>query len=204
MMGAAAQAEIACIMLGAGADPAAADAAGRTAGSYATSAALRQLLAGAAAGTSGGGAEPAGAAGVEAVVLVPALGLAAVKQGPSKKELVGRVPRARCETHGKERSASVTRRPRLRARGLDHLKIPPPVTHATARPQVQGALQSGLAAAGAATTATSSDGGTEASGPSGTEAFLIKEALRKHTSEEPDGWRLGSEVAPQSPLSRGV
>ena len=36
---------------------------------------------------------------------------------------------------------------------------------------------------------------TSEAGGGGAEALILKEALRPHTSEEPEGWRLGSEVA---------
>ena len=87
MMGAQAQADIACTMLEAGADPNANDNSGRASASYASSRALQQLLASRVASTSGGGAGGEAAAGAEQVaVWMPAM--VAAKQGPSKKELV--------------------------------------------------------------------------------------------------------------------
>ncbi|KIZ06263.1 Ankyrin-1 [Monoraphidium neglectum] len=61
---------------------------------------------------------------------------------------------------------------------------------------LQEALQEGLATSGVSVAVAISDG-EEVAAAAGPEAFLIKQALRKHTSEEPDGWKLGSEVAPQ-------
>jgi len=58
--------------------------------------------------------------------------------------------------------------------------------------KLQAAMQQGLAAAGVAITIVPGEGEAPAAG---TDAFLIKEALRQHTSEEPDGWKLGAHVS---------
>ena len=58
-------------------------------------------------------------------------------------------------------------------------------------PQVNTPLQEVLNAEAAAAAAAAAAGAA----PSPADAFLLKEALRSRTSEEPDGWKLGSEVS---------
>ena len=67
--------------------------------------------------------------------------------------------------------------------------------------QAQGVLQAGIAASGVSITigGAEAEAGAEgaSAGGTGTEAFLVKEALRRHTSEEPEGWKLAAGIDAQ-------
>jgi hypothetical protein len=199
MIGAEAQVDVARAIIASGADPSARDGLGRSCADYAAGPALQQLLAGGVASTSRGAGEQLEVRASPKVV--------SLKQGPSKKELVsdggllarGWVHPLMCAQKVILCSAAF---PCIRPA----LVVPP--AHASLlpsawcpalpspAPQLQEALQEGLATSGVSVAVAISDG-EEVAAAAGPEAFLIKQALRKHTSEEPDGWKLGSEVAPQ-------
>jgi ankyrin repeat protein len=65
--------------------------------------------------------------------------------------------------------------------------------------KVQAAVQKGLESSGVAITidgpGPQASPAAAAAAASRTNSFLAKEALRKHTSEEPDGWKLGAHIS---------
>lgn len=204
---AAEQAGLVRAIIDAGGDPAAKDDAGRTPGDFlATGSALQELLPARSAGDcgtagpsgstggSGGSAEPAEAARPQD------------RKSASKRQMVRRVgwPSWLCPPgyawpeclKGSATGAAAAARGAVAAthHRLAHVMAGPHCPHSTrpAAPQVEFQLQQGLTAAGAAAAAALPAAG--GSGGGSAEAFLVKEALRTHTSDEAGGWKLAAGV----------